>query len=64
MKWLALGLIVYVFFEGAIFAISPRAGREISRIINESSDRELKIIGTLVTVVALTLFGIWLFSQE
>jgi uncharacterized protein YjeT (DUF2065 family) len=64
MRWLALGLIIYIFFEGAIFAISPRAGRAVAGAINDSSDRELTIIGTLVTVVALTLFGIWLFSQD
>jgi uncharacterized protein YjeT (DUF2065 family) len=64
MKWLALGLIVYVFFEGAIFAISPRAGREVARIVDKTPDRDLHVIGTLVTVLALTLFGIWLFLEK
>ena len=64
MKWLALGLIVYVFLEGAVFAISPRAGHRVARLINETSDREVQIIGTLVTVLALTFFGIWLFLDK
>ena len=64
MKWLTLALIVYVFFEGAIFAISPRAGREVARVINETRDRELQVIGTLVTVLALTMFGVWLFLDR
>lgn len=64
MKWLALGLIVYIFFEGAIFAISPRAGREVAHIINETRDRELQVIGTLVTVLALIIFGVWLFLDR
>ncbi|MBI5527665.1 MAG: DUF2065 family protein [Deltaproteobacteria bacterium] len=64
MKWLALGLIIYVFFEGAIFAISPRAGREVAKIIDATQDRDLHVIGTLVTVLALMLFGIWLFLDK